>query len=129
MIGVLWRQQRQVLPVHADPIEVPEIGVASLLAPDGYEIELAVLLVNAEQLRDIAVAGGDRELLATRLQIVKVEMAPVVALRKPDDLVGRRQVAPVHRAVARSLELSAISSSTSRMAPVAASATRICSCR
>jgi hypothetical protein len=87
VVGVLGGQQRQVLPVHAHAIEVSKIGVAPLLAPDRHEIELAALFVNAEQLRDIAGARGDRELLPARLQVVQVEMAPVVALRKPDDLV------------------------------------------
>ena len=84
-----------------DAIEVTEVRVAPLLAADADEIQLAVLLVHAQQLRDVAVAGGDRVLLAPGLQVVQVELAPVVALGKPDHLVRARQVPPVHRAVAR----------------------------
>ena len=101
VIGVLRRQQLQVPAVHADAIQMAEVRVAPLLAADRDEIELPVLLVDAQQLGDVAVAAGDRVLLAAGLQVVQVEMAPVVALGEPDHLVRRRQVSPVDGAVAR----------------------------
>ena len=101
MVGVFRRQQIDALAVERRPIEVPEIRIAPLLAADADEIQHPVLLVDAQQLRDVALAAGDRVLQPAALQIVEIQVAPVVAFREPDDLVRGRQIAPVDLAVAR----------------------------
>ena len=47
-----------------------------------------VVLVDARDLHDRAFAGRDRMLQPAGLQIVEIELAPIVALRVPHDLVG-----------------------------------------
>ena len=101
VVGVFRRQQLRVLAVHAHAIEVTEVRIAAALAADALEEERAAGFVHARQLRDVAVAARDRVLLLAGLQVVHVEVAPVVALREPDRLVRTGQVLPVHLAVAR----------------------------
>ena len=50
VVAVLGCQQRKVLAVKADAIEVIEIRIASGLATAGEKVEHAVLLVDTEQL-------------------------------------------------------------------------------
>jgi hypothetical protein len=104
VVAVLRRQQLQAFAVHVDAIEMTKVRVASLFTADGDEIQLPVLLVDTKQLRHVPVAGRDRVLLAPGLQVVKIQVTPVVALGKPDDLVRRRQIAPVDCAIARLVE-------------------------
>src|SRR4029450_10730941 len=54
-----------------------------------------------DHLRDVALAARDRALLAARLEVVEIEMAPVVTLREPEHLVRSGQEPPVDAAVAR----------------------------
>src|SRR5207248_11726085 len=75
--------------------------IAAALAPDADEIHETVLVVAANELRDVALAARDRLLLAPGLQVVQIQVSPVVALGEPDHFARARQVAPVDRAVAR----------------------------
>ena len=59
VVGVLRRQQLEVLAVEADAIEMPEVRIAALLLPDRDEVEHPVLLVDAQHLRDVALAARD----------------------------------------------------------------------
>ena len=81
--------------------------------------------VDAQQLGDVTLAGGDLVLELAGFGVVQVELAPVIALRKPDDLLGGRQVLPVGAAVARFVEAWRRPLRAHREpSPVAASATR-----
>ena len=104
MVRVFGRKQRQPLAVHANPVEVDEIRIASLLAAHAEKIELPLLLVDAQQLRDVPLAGRDLMFQGTGLQVVQVQLSPVVALREPDHFVRCRQIAPVHASVSRLVE-------------------------
>ena len=100
VVAVLRREQREIRAVEPDAVEVNEIRVAPLLAAHAEEVELAILLVHAQQLGDVPLALGDLVLQLAGLGIVEVEMAPVVALAEPDELLGLRQVTPVDAPVA-----------------------------
>ena len=100
VIAILRREQREIPAVEADTVEVNEVRVAPLLAADAEEVELAILLVHAQQLGDVPLAFGDLVLELAGLRIVEVEMAPVVALAEPDELLRLRQEAPVDAPVA-----------------------------
>src|SRR4029077_4684440 len=84
-----------------DAIQVPEIGIAAFFLPDGGEVQQPVLLVDVEHLCDVALAARDRALLAARLEVVEIKMAPVVGLPEPAPLVRSGQEPPVDAAVAR----------------------------
>ena len=101
VIGVLRREELEIPAVHSDPIEMPEVRIAAALSADADEVQRAVRLVYVKQLRHVAFSGRDLALLASGLQIVQIEMAPVVALGEPDHFVRSRQVPPVDPAVAR----------------------------
>ena len=96
--GVLGRQQRWNPAVHVHLVEMREVRVATLLAADRLDEQQPALLVDAQQLRDVAFAAGDLALQLAGLEVVEIELAPVVALGEPDHFVRRRQVAPVDRA-------------------------------
>ena len=101
MGGVFGRQQRRNPAVHVHLVEMREVRVVALLAADRQEEEQPALLVDAQQLRDVAFAAGDLALQLAGLQVVEIELAPVVALGEPDDFVRCGQVAPVDAPVAR----------------------------
>src|SRR5450759_4650842 len=88
MVAVLRREQCEIPAVEADAVEVNEIRVAPLFAADAEEVELAILLVDTQQLGDVPLAAGDLVLELGGLRIVQVEMAPVVALAEPEELLG-----------------------------------------
>ena len=71
VIRVLRRQQSQILAVEADPIEVNEIRIA-LLAAHTEEVQHAILLVDAQHLRDVPIAGRDLIFQLAGLRIVEV---------------------------------------------------------
>ena len=100
MVAVLGREEGEIPAVEPDAVEVNEVRVASLLPSDAEEVELAILLVDTQQLGDVPLAFGDLVLELAGLGIVEVEMSPVVALAEPEELPGLRQVIPVDAAVA-----------------------------
>src|ERR1035437_6636630 len=64
-----------------------EVRILPLLASQRREPDGAALLVDSHDLTDGALAGRDLVLELSSLQVVEVEVAPVVALRVPDDFV------------------------------------------
>src|ERR1019366_2247937 len=100
VVGVVRREQHEILTVEPDAVEVNEIRVAPLLAAHAKKVDLAILLVHAQHLGDVPLALGDLVLELAGLGIIEVEMAPVVALAEPEDLAGLRQIMPVDAAVA-----------------------------
>ena len=73
-----------------------EVRVLAFLAPQPDKIKHAIFFIHAQQLRDHPIAGSDLVFQFARRQIVKIQVAPIVALGKPNDFVRTRQVAPVH---------------------------------
>jgi hypothetical protein len=53
---ILGRQQRQVLSIEADAIEVDEIRIAALLFTDAEKVDEAIPLIHSQGFRDIAFA-------------------------------------------------------------------------
>ena len=100
VIRIFGRQQLRRSAVHAHAIQVREVRIAPWLSADRLEEEHAGLVIDTEQLCDVAVAGRDLVFELAGLQIVEIELTPIVALRKPDHFIRRRQVSPVDAAVA-----------------------------
>ena len=80
MRRILGRQQRQVLSIEADSIEMNEVRIASFLLTDAAEVQQPVLLIDPEQLRDVPFTRRDLILEPARLQIVEIQLSPVIAL-------------------------------------------------
>ncbi len=104
MVRIARRQQLEVLSTHVNAIQMTEVRIAPFLASDGDVIEHARLLIDPEKLGHVSVAGRDRVLERARVQIVEIELTPVVAFGEPDDLVRFRQIPPVDAPVARLVE-------------------------
>ena len=105
MIGVFGGEELLAGAVEVDAVEMLEVGVAAWLLADAEEVDGAGLLVDAEDLRDVAVAVGDLVLELAGGEVVEVEIAPVVALAEPEDFIGGGQIVPVDLAVAALEEL------------------------
>jgi hypothetical protein len=82
-----------------------EVGIAARLFADAEEVDGAGLLVDVEDLGDVAFAVRDLVLELAGGEVVEIEIAPVVALAEPEDLVRGGQVVPVDLAVAALEEL------------------------
>ena len=82
VIGILRRQQLQPAAVEIHAIEVNEVRIAALLSPHGQEIGHAILLIHAQQLRDVAFAGGDLVLQLARWSGRKDKAGPSCRARK-----------------------------------------------
>ena len=95
MVGVFGREQREVLSVEADAVEMIEVGIAPLLVANAQEVEQAVVFVNTQQLAHIPFAARDLAFELASSQIIEIKVAPVIALGKPDYLIGRREIVPV----------------------------------
>ena len=80
--------------VETGSVVVKEVRILTRLAPVRAEPDGSRRLVDARDLHDRAVAGRDRVLQPAGWQIVEIELAPIVALRVPHDLVGLPQHAP-----------------------------------
>ena len=105
MIGVFGREELLSGAVEVDAVEVPEVGIAAGLLAYAEEVESAGFLVDAKDLRDIAVSVGDLAFELAGGEVVEIEIAPVVALAEPEDLIGFGQIVPVDFAVAAFVEL------------------------
>ncbi len=100
MIGIFRGQQLCRLAVHRLAIEMAEVRIAAALLADALVIEHAAGFIDAHQLRDVAFAAGQLALLLAGLEIVQIQLAPVVALRKPDRFVRTGERLPVDPSVA-----------------------------
>src|SRR5688572_32009352 len=79
---------------------MPEVRVASALAANTLEVEHPIRFIDSKQPGDVTLAARDLVLQLAALQIVEIEVAPVVFLREPDRLITLGQVAPVDVIVA-----------------------------
>ena len=94
MVRVLRREQLQAAAVEADAVQVLKVGITIRLAAIGHEVDRACFLVDAQDVADIAVATRYAVLEGAGCQIIQIEVYPVVTLRPPDELIGRRENAP-----------------------------------
>src|SRR5215471_5253819 len=71
-----------------------EVRVAAFFPARTEEINQAVFFVDTQDSCDVTFAGRNR-ILELSVEIVKVKLAPIVPLGKPDHLIRVGQVAPV----------------------------------
>ncbi len=100
MVGVFRRQQLLRSAIHRLSVEVAEVRIAARFLADALVVHSARRFVDAQQLRDVAFAACQLALLLSGLQVVQVQLAPVVLLRKPDRFIRPWQDAPVDATVA-----------------------------
>ena len=93
MRAVALGEKRQARAVEVDAAIVDVIRVLIGVNAAGAEPDLAVLLVHAVHAAHHPFAPRDLVLHLPGLRIVEVEVVPAVALRHPEDLVGRVEVA------------------------------------
>ena len=105
VVGLLGRQQLQVRAVEVYPVVHLEVRIFACFLADSAEEQHAGFLVDPEQLRDVPVAVGDLVLQLAGRDVVKVEVAPVVFLGEPDELVRSGEIVPVDLVVAGLIEL------------------------
>src|ERR1051325_8429232 len=98
---ILRSEQLLPFPIEANAVEVTEIWVATFFLADAEEVDGAVLFIDLQHLRYVAVTAGALVLQLARGKIVEVKLAPVVALTEPDGLVGAEEPVVVDLAVAR----------------------------
>ena len=77
-----------------------KIRVAAWLLTYRKKVNRARVLIHVQHFGDIAFALRDLIFQVARRQVVKVKLAPIVALAEPEDLVGLRQILPVHLPIA-----------------------------
>ena len=94
VVAVVGRQRDLRAAVDANAIEVREVRILALLASVRRVPDRARLLIDARDLRHRTFAARDLSLQLAGVEIVEVELAPVVALRVPDHFVRRPQHAP-----------------------------------
>ncbi len=97
MVPVGGRQRGVALAVEADAVEVREVGVLPRLAAVGREEDGAGRLVDAHDAGHRARARRHLVLETAVGQVVEIQVAPVVALRIPQDFVGGPQHTPAGR--------------------------------
>src|SRR5579872_1175864 len=98
MVCVLGCQQHKTLAIEPDAVQMHEVGIASVLPASGEKVERARLLVDAQELRNHELSGGNLSLEFPAGEIIEIKMTPIVALRVPDDFVGSGQITPVRAA-------------------------------
>ena len=101
MIGRLGREQFQIFTVKSDAVCVPKIRVIALFTAARLKIYGACFFVNIPNTPNGPVAAGDLIFELTGRQIVEVKVTPAVAFGEPDKFVGRRQITPARRPLAR----------------------------
>ena len=99
MIAGFGGEGGEVVPVEIDAIEMREVGIVAGFTADGGEPDAARCGIDAQDLGDAAVAGGDLVPELADAKVVEVEMAPVVALRVPEEFTGLGKVVPVDAAL------------------------------
>src|SRR5262245_17225356 len=72
-----------------------KIRISPLFLSDAEKIDHAVFLVDAQRLRDIALTRRDWVFQLACFEIVEIEVAPVAALGKPDNFLGRGKESPI----------------------------------
>ena len=91
VIAGFGREGGEVVAVEVDAIEMREVGIVAGFAADGGEPDAARCGIDAQDLGDAAVAGGDLVLELAGAKVVEIEMAPVVALRVPEEFTRTRE--------------------------------------
>src|SRR5271170_6088127 len=86
-------------------VEVLKIWIAALFLADPDEVNRAGRLVDAQHLRDIAVTMGNLVLELAGREVVEIEIAPVIALAEPENLVRLWQIMPIDHVVAALVKL------------------------
>src|ERR1039458_1963125 len=81
-------------------VEMLEIGIAALLFADSDEVDGSRLLVDAQNLGDVARAVRDLVFELAGGEVVEVEIAPVVAFAEPQNFIGSGEIMPVDLSVA-----------------------------
>jgi hypothetical protein len=80
--------------VEPGAVEVQEVGILPFLAAVRAEPQRAGLLVDPRDLHHRAFARRNLVLQLARLQVVEIELPPVIALRVPDHFIAVPQHAP-----------------------------------
>src|SRR3954465_6208891 len=88
---------RAAVDVHS--IQMGEVGIPSCLFTNSLEEQRTIAGVDMKELRDVAVAGCDLAFELASLQIIEIQLPPVVALGEPDHFIGGWQVSPVDASV------------------------------
>ena len=94
----------EVFSVESDAVEMSEVWIASFLFSDREKIDNPICLVHPQGLRNVTLPSGDRILEVSGLEIIEVEIAPIVTLREPNDRVGTWKESPI-RTVCSSFEI------------------------
>src|SRR5262249_14701582 len=95
MISVGFGQSREAAAVEIDPVVMDEVRVFARIHAAGLEPYLALLLVHFLDAAHDPIAFRDLILHLASHAVVKIEMAPSVALRHPDDLPAVGQIVAV----------------------------------
>src|SRR5688572_11875274 len=81
-----------------------EVRIPTALAPDANEQDRPRLLIDPQDLGHVSFPGRDPILQLPTREVVQIEMAPIVALRKPQHLIRRPGDIPI-LAIAPRLEI------------------------
>src|SRR5579863_641236 len=101
MCCIFRGEQREIASVETNPIQMDEIRIAPFFPAYAEEIEQAILFVDTQKLSDVSFPRCNFILELACLQIIEIEMPPVVALREPKDFIRRREIAPIGKIVSR----------------------------
>src|SRR5436190_12851074 len=78
-----------------------EVWIATRFTTYAEKVKESILLIHSQQIAHGPIALRNLVLQPSRYCIVEIEMAPVVALGKPDHFMRGRQVTPVPLVLAR----------------------------
>ena len=105
MIGIFRREQLLVAAVEMHAVEMLVVGIAVWLLAHADKADGARFLVDVEHLGYIAGTMRDLIFELAGGQVVEVEIAPVVALAEPENLIRVGQRMPIHFSVAALIKL------------------------
>src|SRR5580700_2877736 len=100
MIGIFGGQQLHFAAVKVGGIDAAIVGIFAGLAACSSQKHPATLLVKIQHIVDIPVSVGHCMFQCTAGGLIKIKIAPVLALGEPENLAAFREIPPVWTPIA-----------------------------
>src|SRR5580658_7185700 len=95
MVGFFGGQQFHLAAVKVGGIDAAIVGIFAGLPASSSQKHPATLLVEIQHIVDVPVSVGYSMFQGAAGSVIKIEIAPVLALREPENLAAFREIPPV----------------------------------